>query len=237
MHHELRNSTAIVLAGGLGTRLRPAIDQLPKCMAPVHGKPFIDFVVNSLQQQGIRQIIFSLGYLHEQLTAHLDQVFPNIEKIYSIEENPLGTGGAIAKACALANSNHVVALNGDTLFEIDFGELLQHHQQWQAKCTIALKAMTNFSRYGTVSLNNHLLIAFHEKQFCESGLINGGIYVLDREDFLHRNTQQKFSMEKDYLEKFVAEKIIFGLPQAGYFIDIGIPEDYYAFQQHVAEMH
>jgi D-glycero-alpha-D-manno-heptose 1-phosphate guanylyltransferase len=234
MQQNNRVSTAIILAGGFGTRLRAAIQNLPKCMAPVQGVPFINYVIHHLEQQGIQHFIFSLGYLHEMLTAHLDHTFPLLQKTYSIEDTPMGTGGAIKQACSYTTEKDVLALNGDTLFEINLAVLYHQHLQTQAQCTIALKHMTNFDRYGTVTLQQQRVTAFHEKKYCTQGLINGGIYLLNRQQFLNRNSKQQFSMEKDYLEVQVKENSIYGLPYNDYFIDIGIPEDYLAFQQHIA---
>ena len=217
---------AIILAGGLGTRLRSTISDLPKCMAPVNGKPFIDFVIEYFQQQGIKHFIFSLGYLSEILIEHLDKHI-HIDKTYVIEEFPLGTGGAIKKCCYHSFNPNVLIANGDTIFKVSVEELLQHHNSYHADCTLSLKRMENFDRYGTVTLNNDNTIAsFKEKQFYEKGLINGGVYILNREKFVQENLPEKFSFETDYLEKFFNHRKIYGLVQDGYFIDIGIPEDF-----------
>ncbi len=218
---------AIILAGGLGTRLRSALPGLPKCMAPVNGKPFISYVIDELHKQGIERFIFSLGYQHEILTAYINEQYTSLEIEYSIEEEPLGTGGAIQLACKHARGKNVIATNGDTLFKVNLEELSSLHNDRKADCTLALKPMVDFDRYGVVELNNDLSIAsFKEKKFYHEGLINGGLYALDAERLLQRKLPLKFSFEKDYLEVFYTEKKLFGLVQLGYFIDIGIPEYY-----------
>jgi D-glycero-alpha-D-manno-heptose 1-phosphate guanylyltransferase len=223
---------AILLAGGLGTRLRDAVPDLPKCMAPVNNQPFLYYVMQWLQQQGISRFIFSLGYKHQVIIDWLEKQYPQLDKVYAIEATPFGTGGAIQLASSKAITNNVVVVNGDTLFNIDIKSLYQFYQQQQAACALALKPMTNFSRYGTVTLNeNGLISAFKEKQYCDTGLINGGVYLLNRQRFLSLGLPKQFSFEKDYLEAFTNKEKIAGLAMDSYFIDIGIPEDYNKAQQ------
>jgi D-glycero-alpha-D-manno-heptose 1-phosphate guanylyltransferase len=217
----------IILAGGLGTRLRSAVPDLPKCMAPVAGKPFLSYVIDHFRQQGIEKFIFSLGYKHEVIQEFLDTAYADCNKQYVIENEPLGTGGAIQFACRQATEKQVLILNGDTMFSIQLAELSAFHQQHQAHCTLALKPMTHFDRYGVVELQeNGAIKSFQEKQFYESGLINGGIYALQVDAFLQEGLPGKFSFEKDYLEKFYTVRPMFGVVQDAYFIDIGIPEDF-----------
>lgn len=218
---------AIILAGGLGTRLRSAVPDLPKCMAPVAGEPFLWYVVNYLRMQGIEKIIFSLGYMHEVILNWLQQEFPTLNYDYVVEEEPLGTGGAIQLALQKAETGHVFIANGDTMFKFDAAAMLHQHIEKKAACTLALKPMQYFDRYGVVEVTDQQKItSFKEKQYYESGLINAGLYLIDKVSFLSRNFPVKFSFEKDYLEKFVEEDIFSGLSRDAYFIDIGIPEDY-----------
>ena len=218
---------AIILAGGLGTRLRSVVSDVPKCMAPVAGKPFLHFVIEYLLQQGIDKFIFSLGYKSEVIIDFVNDQYPTISKQYSIEAEPLGTGGAIKLACSLATEKDVLILNGDTIFKIDSKQLSSFHIEREADCTLALKSMQHFDRYGVVELNTDSSIAsFKEKQFYETGLINGGVYALNVTNFLQEDLLQKFSFEKNYLEAFFDKRKMFGIVQNGYFIDIGIPEDF-----------
>lgn len=223
--------TAIILAGGLGTRLRSVVSEVPKCMAPVNGIPFIHFIVWFLKNQGIEHFIFSLGYKHEIITGYLDKTFPQLNKQYSIEQEPLGTGGAIKKALSLVQTDFAVVLNGDTMFNVHIGELVNTHQQKKASCTIALKEMKQFTRYGSVETDtDDRITAFNEKTYCEKGLINGGVYVINKNSLQDKELPESFSFEKDYLEKFLASEKIFGVQNEYYFIDIGVPEDYQKFQ-------
>ena len=218
---------AIILAGGLGTRLRSVVPDLPKCMAPVNEKPFLTYVINHLLSQGIRHFIFSLGYKSEAIVEFLEKDFPSLLFKTSIEDEPLGTGGAVKKACGIAKDKSVLVTNGDTLFKIDITKVAGFHSLCGANCTLSLKPMTNFNRYGVVEIDNDNVIkSFKEKQHYESGLINGGVYALHVNKFLNEDLPEKFSFETDYLEKYYATRRMFGLPQDEYFIDIGIPEDY-----------
>lgn len=217
---------AIILAGGLGTRLQSVVSDVPKCMASVNGIPFINYLIIYLQNQGVNRFIFSLGYKSEIVTAYTDTHFATMEKVYVIEKEPLGTGGAIAAACKQAINENVLVLNGDTFFDIDLQRLSGFHLLHKATCSIALKPMSHFSRYGAVDTNaKGIITAFHEKQFCESGFINGGIYALQTKMILEAGLPDKFSFEKDFLEKNTDSKL-YAIAFDDYFIDIGIPEDY-----------
>ncbi|MEP6467266.1 MAG: nucleotidyltransferase family protein [Parafilimonas sp.] len=223
----MQKPSIIILAGGLGTRLRSVVSGLPKCMAPVNGKPFLDYVIDYFQQQGITSFIFSLGYKNEIIIEHLTSHFSHLTLKYSIEEEPLGTGGAIKKACALINDEDIFITNGDTLFKANVSSLQNFHQAKNADCTLALKPMKNFNRYGVIELNEDDSIkSFNEKKQYESGLINGGLYLLNTQIFLSESFPEKFSFETAYLEKYYNQHKMFGLIQYEYFIDIGIPEDY-----------
>jgi len=222
----------IILAGGLGTRLRQALPDLPKCMAPVNGKPFIFYLINYLRSQGIEKFIFSLGFMHEVIEAYLNVEFSTLNYQCLIEKEPLGTGGAILASCYKASEQNVLVVNGDTLFRVDAAKAFINHNKHRSDCTLVLKTMENFDRYGVVELNEDDSIkSFKEKQFYKKGLINGGVYILNTEQFLAEELPSKFSFEKDYLEKYFETRKIYGTVQDAYFIDIGIPEDYFRVQQ------
>ena len=221
------DTQAIILAGGLGTRLRSAVPDLPKCMAPVAGKPFLHHVIAYLQSQGVSRFIFSLGYMHELIEAFVIENYPKLDVIFVVEDTALGTGGAIRLACEKASSANVLVLNGDTLYKVDIKKLLNFHTTMQAECTLALKPMKYFDRYGVVEIyDNNKIKSFKEKKFYEEGLINGGVYSLQVKSFLTLPFPEIFSFEKDYLEKYFATENLFGIIEEGYFIDIGIPEDF-----------
>lgn len=223
---------AIILAGGLGTRLRTAVPDLPKCMAPVNGYPFIAYVIRHLQQQGIRHFIFSLGYRSDAFVQFIREQLPENTYSIAVEDEPLGTGGAIRFAMQSAATDDVLVVNGDSIFTTDINAQARFHHSRKAACTLALKAMQDFDRYGVVELNADQSISlFREKKYYREGLINGGVYIIHKPVFRQLPLPQKFSFETDYLQVYYHDGNIFGIVQDGYFIDIGIPEDYLRAQK------
>jgi D-glycero-alpha-D-manno-heptose 1-phosphate guanylyltransferase len=218
---------AIVLAGGLGTRLKEAVPDLPKCMAPVAGRPFLSYVIDALRLQGVHRFVFSLGYKSVTIEDYLANHYPTLHYTTVIEEEPLGTGGAIQLAMQQCETENVLVVNGDTLFKVNVAAMEQVHMANKAECTLALKPMQDFDRYGVVEIDEKgTIVSFKEKQHYTKGLINGGVYLINKQRFLQHSFGEKFSFEKDYLEKYVDQQQFFGSVQEGYFIDIGIPSDY-----------
>lgn len=218
---------AIILAGGLGTRLREAVPDLPKCMAPVNGRPFIAFVIHHLAKQGVERFIFSLGYKSEAFLSFLSSTLAPGSYEIVIEETPLGTGGAIQFASRQCKEPVFVVVNGDSIFQTDLASLADFHFLHKSACTLALKQMEQVDRYGSVETDpTGKITLFREKQFFEKGMINGGVYLINKAYLLDKKLPEKFSFETDFLQQFYNEGTIFGIPQEGYFIDIGIPEDY-----------
>lgn len=221
---------AIILAGGLGTRLRSVIGEaLPKCMAPVAGQPFLHHLFRYLGGEGCTRIILSLGHGHQHILDWIEKESPTyLDVAHVIEQEPLGTGGGIRLAMGAARDERVFVLNGDTAFDVRLPLLKSFAEEQGTEAALALKSMRDFERYGTVEVEEGTgrILRFAEKQPCAHGLINGGVYCIHRDQFLARALPQKFSFEKDYLEAFVEEGRFFGYASDGYFIDIGIPEDY-----------
>ncbi|MFN8397960.1 MAG: nucleotidyltransferase family protein [Bacteroidia bacterium] len=218
---------AILLAGGMGTRLRSVVTDLPKPMAPVAGKPFLEHLFPSLKAAGIEHAVLSVGYKWEVIEAHFGREFMGISLDYAVEEQPLGTGGGIKLAFEKTTEQHVMVLNGDTLFRIDLAEHWRRHVTGGGLVSLALKPMRDFDRYGTVELGaDERILAFKEKQPLKEGLINAGIYAMDRGIWGKLDLPERFSFEQDVLERQVGRLNFKGFVQDGYFIDIGIPEDY-----------
>jgi D-glycero-alpha-D-manno-heptose 1-phosphate guanylyltransferase len=218
---------AIILAGGLGTRLKSEVPDLPKCMAPVAGKPFIDYVIKYLLEQRVNGFVFSLGYKHDVVINHLESTWPNIKYEIAIEKNPLGTGGGIRFASKKVKSKSFFVLNGDTYFDVDLLSMFKNHESNNAQITVALKQMVNFDRYGSVLINEtNQISAFREKTSVDFGLINGGIYLIKKSLIQEISVEDPFSFEKEVLEKYIQKNCIYGFVSDGYFIDIGIPEDF-----------
>lgn len=226
---------AIILAGGLGTRLRSEVPELPKCMAPVNGRPFLHYVIQWLQQQGITRFVFALGYKHDYFLHFLNATLPENAYTISTEEEPLGTGGAVLHACKQVVTDTVLVTNGDTLFRGQVAALDQFHHSRSSACTLLLKPMQQFDRFGVVETDaNGRITSFREKQYYEQGLINAGMFALDIPAFKAEALPLKFSFEKDYLEALYPHRNMNGLAQDAYFIDIGIPEDYRRAQTELA---
>jgi D-glycero-alpha-D-manno-heptose 1-phosphate guanylyltransferase len=222
----------IVLAGGLGTRLRGTIGDYPKCMAEINGKPFLHYIFDYLEQQQCAHVILSLGYKHEVILDWLKTENRSFSVDHVIEEVPLGTGGGIQLAMHKAVTSNVAILNGDTMFRVSLEQQFSFHKANNAAATLALKPMRHFDRYGIVNMDNEgHITAFEEKKYCEQGSINGGAYIINKAAFLAKGLPEKFSFEKDYLEAFVNEGTFFGINNDAYFIDIGIPEDYNKAQE------
>lgn len=222
---------AIVLAGGLGTRLQHVVADVPKPMARVAGKPFLEFILLYLAQQGVHRVILAVGHKREVIIDYFGENFLGLRVAYSIEEEPLGTGGAIYKASDLLKGSSAFIINGDTFFNVDLQRLRKFHARHKAVLTLALKRMYQFDRYGTVeTADSGRITAFNEKKYVEDGLINGGVYCMDKTVF-PSGVSEKFSFETEILEKGVSSNSIFGLEFDNYFIDIGIPADYEKAQE------
>ena len=196
-------------------------------MAPVGGNPFLFYVIDHFRKEGIRRFVFSLGYKHEIIEEWLQAAYPELDYECVVENEPLGTGGAIKLACNLIKGESALILNGDTLFKVSIEALYKDFDLYKKVCTIALKPMHSFDRYGTVEVDEEGYISrFKEKTYCKEGLINGGVYLLDVPTFLRLTLPDSFSFEQAYLEKQAGTKNLRGIVQDRYFIDIGIPADF-----------
>ncbi|PKR81604.1 histidinol phosphate phosphatase [Brumimicrobium salinarum] len=218
---------AIILAGGLGTRLQHISKHTPKSMALIKGRPFLAYQLDALIAQGVNRFILSIGYKSEQIRAYFKNEYRKCEIIYAVEEELLGTGGAIINAMQLSTSQHVVVANGDSLVVNNLKEQYAFHIKNSANVTLALKEMKNFERYGTVDLDEfNQILHFNEKKPVKEGLINVGVYIFDKEKILDQTWPKKFSIERDFFEDKVSEFKLYGWETTGYFLDIGIPIDF-----------
>ena len=223
----------VVLAGGKGTRLRSVVADLPKCMAPVAGRPFLAWLLDDLWEAGFDHVILSLGYKHEAIEAWVATRHDRDSITCVVEKEPLGTGGGVRLALQQATEDEVFILNGDTFFGVDFAAMQVFHRQTGAVATLALKPLRDFDRYGEVTLDDQgRITAFREKRPCAEGLINGGVYLLQREALAA--LPAKFSLEKDFFEPRAETGCLAGFRSEGYFIDIGIPADYARAQRDFA---
>jgi D-glycero-alpha-D-manno-heptose 1-phosphate guanylyltransferase len=221
---------AIILAGGLGTRLQSIIGDLPKPMAPVGGKPFLWYLLSSLGKCFIKRVILAVGYKYRVIQEYFGTRFAALDIDYSVEEEPLGTGGGIRRALNKVTGPQTLILNGDTFFDIDYSKLFDIHLDQKVDLTIALKPMWDFDRYGNVLTINSRVVGFEEKKEMKFGNINGGVYLINTNVFADLDLGAKFSFEKDFLEKYVERLNFYAYISDSYFIDIGVPEDYYKAQ-------
>ncbi len=220
---------AIILAGGFGTRLQAVVSDVPKPMAPINNEPFLNYVFDYLLHYKIEHVVLSTGYLADKISDYYKNEYRGIKISYTKEETPLGTGGGIRLAMTKCYTSDVLVLNGDSFFDVNITDHFNNHISKQADCSLALRKVFNASRYGTILLGiGNAIETFKEKNNIEqTGLINGGVYILNRKLYLSKtNEAVPFSIEKDFYESRINELHIFGFEYDGYFIDIGIPEDY-----------
>ena len=220
---------AVILAGGFGTRLQSVVQDLPKPMAPVNGRPFLSYLIQYLSGYGISRVILSTGYLHDKIEGYFGHNYHGIEIQYSIESQPMGTGGGIRLALEKCTSEEVLVMNGDSFFEINLRSFYRQFHLSAGAIALSVRHVEVASRYGTLLTNaDFRIIAFREKDGNHTpGDINAGVYIMNKQVFLSETPPAvPFSLEQDFFETNVDKLDFYGFPFEGYFIDIGIPEDY-----------
>ena len=219
--------TAVVLAGGFGTRLAHITKDMPKPMAPVNGRPFLQYVLDHLVGCGVEDIVLAVGYKWEQIRDYFGERLQGVPLRYSVEIEPLGTGGAIWRALEGIEAGDLVVVNGDTLFPVNIAEMFARHRDSSALLTMAVRCVPDARRFGRLVVEaDNRVTAFLEKGEGGPGLINGGVYVLNRDLFRIADFPERFSFETDCLEQRMQEIRPLAFFSDAYFIDIGIPEDY-----------
>lgn len=216
---------AIVLAGGFGTRLAAKLNGIPKPMAPVAGRPFLEILLAQLKRNGCSRAILSVGHLYQVIQNHFGTSFQGMPLDYAIESLPLGTGGAIRRSLALADTENVLVLNGDTFLHADYEAMLRFHSAQRAALTIAISHQPDIARYGGVLVEGTRIVGFEEKGRTGAGFINAGAYVIARGMQWPQALPEKFSFERDFLMPETARLAPAAYPVNGFFLDIGIPED------------
>ncbi len=230
---------AIILAGGKGTRLQSVVKDVPKPLAPVAGHPFLHYLIRQLKNAGVTHYIFSTGYKSEKGETYIQRHQPDLNCSCAVEKTALGTGGGVRFAVEKCQHPHTLVVNGDTFLDLDFEQFSKFHTQCGYKASLALKEMPTPDRYGTVTVDDSkTIVAFKEKTAgLNKGIINAGIYALEVAPFKSRfQVGEVFSLEQSYFEPSVEDKILGGYLCNGYFIDIGIPEDYERAQQYFKPM-
>jgi len=216
---------AIVLAGGLGTRLGARLNGIPKPMAAVGGRPFLEILLGQLQRAGCTRAVLAVGHLQEAIQGHFGASFHGLRVDYAVEDLPLGTGGAIRKALTLAEDESVLVLNGDTFLDADYAAMLRFHAAHAGQITIAITRQAEIARYGGVRLRGERIIGFEEKGRTGGGWINAGSYALDKRLDWPASLPERFSFEQDFLMPEIARLSPAAYGVDGFFLDIGVPED------------
>ncbi len=224
---------AIILAGGFGTRLQHIVKDVPKPMAPIQGIPFLSYMFDYLVLYNFSHVVLSTGYMHEKIEHFYGNQYRSLQLSYAHETAPLGTGGGILNALQQCENNEVFVLNGDTLFCINFNDLKEFHTSKQTQLSVVLREVEDTSRYGSVCIDNkNKITQFVEKNtHSGKGFINGGIYLLEKGLFRNYKPGENFSFEKEFMERNVTKQAFYGQPSNAYFIDIGVPNDYYRAQK------
>ncbi len=226
----MKGIDVIILVGGKGTRLQGILPQVPKPLAPINGKPFLDIVFSQIKKcSQITKIVLAVCHMAHLIIEHYKNQGHGIPIDFAIEREPLGTGGAIKNALKLTSSENVLCMNGDSFIEMDINDFIGTHLRTDRFMTIAIKRIENTDRYGFVKLTEHnRIVSFEEKRKgIIQGYINSGVYIFKRTifDTIKENTCK--SLEKELLPKFINQGV-YGYVTSGKFIDIGTPESYKA---------
>ncbi|MDP9128487.1 MAG: nucleotidyltransferase family protein [Pseudomonadota bacterium] len=219
---------AVILAGGLGTRLRAAVPDMPKVLAPVAGRPFLEHVLAYLERNEFTYIVLAVGYRSSDILNTFGERFGKMTLAYSVEDRPLGTGGALWRAAQLLPAGKdFFVLNGDTFAEVDFRQMENALTEKGTDLVLAVRPMPDTGRYGRVEADaGHRVIGFREKEVGRAGVINAGTYLM-RSDLPRRlSFPEAFSLEVDLLQSKCGSLQMRAAPTSGTFIDIGIPADY-----------
>lgn len=224
---------AVVLAGGFGTRLRTVVADVPKPMAPIGGRPFLELQLSLLERNGFDHVVLAVGYLGETIISHFGDRFGTLRISYNRERTPLGTGGAIAAGLRKCEKDGVFVLNGDTYLDLEFDEV---DRLWNSsrRGVIVGIAVADTARYGRLTVHGGLVSGMAEKGTAGPGVINAGYYVLRREQFQGTGLEPPFSMEHDFLAARLPASPFDLFVTSGMFIDIGVPKDYERAQEVLA---
>jgi NDP-sugar pyrophosphorylase family protein len=224
---DLSRVTAVILAGGMGTRLRQVVSDRPKVMAEINGKPFLYYVLDQLAEVDIKRVVISTGYMADKIEEVIGFSYKGLKVDYSWEESPLGTGGALKLAGQSISTKYCLVMNGDSYTEFDPVSLFRSHKQKNASIVLLAKMVPGTSRFGTIQMNEqNEIIRFMEKgETTDSRLINAGVYIMKTSALQKIPEKIPCSLEYDFFP-FMIGKNIYGYEAEGKFIDIGTPESY-----------
>jgi NDP-sugar pyrophosphorylase family protein len=224
---SLSEIQAVILAGGLGTRLRPAVADRPKVLAPVLGRPWALFLLDQLADGGIRQVILLTGYKAGQVQEEIGDAYRGMRLTYSTESTPLGTAGAVCAALPLLTGAAILLMNGDSYCAVDLAALREFHERRQADISMVLARSADASRFGMVRVDTvERVVAFEEKTQSGGGWINAGVYFLARSLIEEIAPRRQVSLEKEMFSGWIDRKAFYAYRTDGPFLDIGTPESY-----------
>jgi D-glycero-alpha-D-manno-heptose 1-phosphate guanylyltransferase len=228
---------AIILAGGLGTRLASVTGGAPKVLADVGGRPFLSYLLDDLVTSGAARVILAVGHRSEEVISQFGSSYRTLPLSYVVERQLLGTGGAILNAMSALSGIDALVLNGDTWVRVDQRAMMIAHRKWPSELTMAIAPVQDVARFGAVEFSGSQITTFLEKGKSGPGFINAGLYALSREVFGTREPGDAFSFERDILEpRLLSRQSISAFQAEAGFIDIGIPEDYARAQYLIASL-
>ena len=227
MAASLAGVTGAILAGGLGTRLRPVVADRPKVLAPVRGRPYVTYLLDRLAGAGAREVVLLTGYLADAVRATLGAAYAGMRLVYSPEPSPLGTGGALRLALPLLSGPAVLLLNGDSYCDVDLPRFWDFHKGRAAAASLVVSRVAETARFGKVVLAQDRVVRFEEKQSAGgAGWINGGVYLINRPLVEEIRAGGPVSLERDVFPAWASRGCLYGFPCEGRFLDIGTPESY-----------
>ena len=225
---------AIILAGGLGTRLRDVVSDVPKPMALIRGKPFLELLLHNLEQKGFERIILSVGYMANSISDYFGNKFGNLELCYEVEATPLGTGGALQVALRKCLNDHIFVFNGDTFLDLEI-ECVEALWAANHNPVMVAREVPDMARYGQLVTESERVVKFLPKGKASRGLINAGCYLLPKDILSNFQLGLPFSLESDFFPKYIQSNTLNFYTSHGFFIDIGIPEDYLRAQDQIGQ--
>lgn len=224
----MNNVTGVLIVGGLGTRLRPALADRPKSLADIGGRAFITFLLDQLHDAGLTKVVLCTGYKGDMIEDLLGCRYRALDLIYSRESEPLGTGGALRHALDYFKTPTVLVMNGDSFIDVSLMEVLNKHFSQNPAVSMVVSYIEDVSRFGAVQLANEKVLGFREKnQEIGAGFINAGIYVFDKELLSLIPNDTVYSLEKELFPVLAEEGKIGAFETNADFIDIGTPQSFF----------
>lgn len=228
---DLSEITVAILAGGLGTRLQSVVKDKPKVLAEVSGHPFLEYILEQLNKNSFKSVVFCTGYLANQIESTFGKRYKNLNLLYSSEQVPLGSAGGLRKALPLLDSETILVMNGDSFCDIDFEKFLHFHKEKKSNATLVVSSVSDTSQSGTVELNSDgTITSFLEKSGNKEGTVSVGVYLINRSFIEKIPEKQNVSLEKEVFPDWIGMGF-YGLRVDNSFIDIGTPENYKKAEQ------